>query len=73
VSAIKQVVMTCDGIQGEGCPVRSRAVIQEQYANTARRELAASGWKYHTLKNEHNNVIRHLDVCGHCLLYDNES
>lgn len=73
MSALRQVLVTCDGILAKGCPFMTRAVVEEQYPMTARKFLLERGWDYQRITNSSHNVVQHIDVCNRCLLYANES
>lgn len=68
MSAIKHVVVLCDGVNGRGCVFGSRMVLNTDYPTIARKELAEQGWRYTRILNNTHNATKHIDVCRLCLM-----
>lgn len=66
MTAQKQILVVCDGFQGEGCPTKAFTRVCTDNPTHARKELDRDGWLYIRYTNDTTHNVRHYDVCPQC-------
>jgi len=65
MTATVYTVITCNGLQGAGCPLQSRITLEVFGKRSARSLAADQGWDYKAVYNRKRNV-EYVDTCSAC-------